>query len=242
MAEVKLQAKKREETGKGSARRSRAEGNVPGVVYGHGMDPLAIEVSRREFVTALHTDAGMNVLLDLEIDGTTTLALTKELQRDPVRGTLLHADFIQINRDEEVEVEVHIVIHGEAPGVVEGGVLEQPTNMVLVRSKATEVPTEIDVDISGLAIGDSLKISDLSTSGSYEVLTDEDTVLVAISQPVSEEELEALEAEAGVVHEDTDEEVAEAADAADAAEAADGDSDGDGKSGSDDASSGGDES
>lgn len=234
MAEVRLQAKKREETGKGSARRSRAEGNVPGVVYGHGMDPLAIEVNRREFVTALHTDAGMNVLLDLEIDGSTTLALTKELQRDPVRGTLLHADFIQINRDEEVEVEVHIVIHGEAPGVGEGGVLEQPTNMVLVRSKATEVPTEIEVDISGLSIGDSLKISDLSKSGSYEVLTDEDTVLVAISQPVSEEELEALEADAGVVHEETDEEAAEGAEASD---------DGDDQTGADqDASTGGDES
>lgn len=210
MAEVKLQAKRREETGKGSARRSRAEGNVPGVVYGHGMEPLPIEVSRREFVTALHTDAGMNVLLDLQIDGSTTLALTKELQRDPVRGTLLHADFIQINRDEEVEVEVHVILTGDSPGVGEGGVLEQPTNSVLVRSKATDVPTEIEVDISGLAVGDSLKVADAPASGNYEILTDEDTVLVAITAPVSEEELEALEADAGVVHEETDADAAEA--------------------------------
>lgn len=233
MAEVKLQAKKREDTGKGSARRSRAEGNVPGVVYGHGMEPLAIEVNRREYVTALHTEAGMNVLLDLEIDGSTTLALTKELQRDPVRGTLLHADFIQINRDEEVEVEVPIVLTGEAPGVGEGGVLEHPTTAVLVRSKATEVPTEIEVDISGLAMGDSLKVSDAITGKTFEILTDEDTVLAAITAPVSEEELEALEADAGVVHEETDEAAAEAAE----------ETGGDDQTGADqDASTGGEES
>ncbi|MBA2726347.1 MAG: 50S ribosomal protein L25/general stress protein Ctc [Actinobacteria bacterium] len=236
MAEVRLQAIKRNETGKGSARRSRAEGKVPGVVYGHGMDPLAIEVDRREFVTALHTDAGMNVLLDLEIDGSTTLALTRELQRDPVRGTLLHADFVQIDRDEEVEVEVHVVLTGDAPGVAEGGVLEQPMNAVLVRSKATEVPDEIEADISGLAIGDSLKVADLTETRSYEILTDEDTVLAAITAPVSEAELEALEAEAGVVHEETDVEAAEAAEAEGETE------DGDAKDSDQDASTGGDES
>ncbi|HEU4481152.1 MAG TPA: 50S ribosomal protein L25 [Actinomycetota bacterium] len=216
MAEVRLKAEKRAATGKGAARRSRAGGKVPGIVYGHGMTPIALEVDRREFVTALHTDAGMNVLLDLEIDGETTLALTKELQRDPVRGTLLHADFVKIDRTQEVDVDVPVTLTGEAPGVAEGGVLENPTSMLLIRSLATEVPEQLAVDISGLNIGDSIRVSDLLAVSGHQVLTDPDTTIVSITAPVSEEELEALEADAGVVHEPSDEE--EAAEAAEAAE------------------------
>jgi large subunit ribosomal protein L25 len=204
VAEVKLKAIKREATGKGSARRSRSGGKVPAIVYGHGMDPVSIEVDRREFVTALQTDAGMNVLLSLDIDGDSTLALTKELQRDPVRGTLLHADFIQVSRTEKVEVEVPVHLVGLAPGVVEGGVLEQQLNNLHVRSLATEVPQSIDADISGLAIGDSLRVSDLDLSSSYEVLNDLESLVASIAQPVTEAELEEMEASAGVVQEEPD--------------------------------------
>ena len=218
MAEVRLKALKREESGKGAARRSRSEGNVPGVVYGHGMEPLPIEVDRREFLTALNTESGMNVLLDLEIDGSTTLALTKELQRDPVRGTLLHADFIQIDRKQEVEVEVPVVLTGSAPGVAEGGVLQHPMASLHVRSLATEVPQSIEVDVSGLVIGDTLRVSDLSEGRSYTILNDPETVVAAVSQPVSEAELEAMEADAGVVQEETDEEAAAASEEADSGE------------------------
>ena len=225
MAEVRLKASKRDHSGKGAARRSRQEGNVPGVVYGHGMEPLPIEVDRREFLTALNTDSGMNVLLDLEIDGSTTLALTKELQRDPVRGTLLHADFIQIDRKQEVEVEVPIHLVGDAPGVGEGGVLQHPVASLHVRSLATEVPQGSDVDISGLAIGDTLRVSDLADGRKYTILNDPETVVAAVGQPVSEAELEAMEADAGVVTEDTDAEVAAAAESADEGDGGEGDAD-----------------
>lgn len=224
MAEVKLTATKREGTGKGFAHRTRAAGRVPAVVYGHGMTPLAIEVDRREFVTALHTDAGMNVLLDLDIEGEdATLVLTKELQRNPVRGTLLHADFIKIDRTQEVEVDVPLHVVGEAPGVAEGGVLEHPLTSVLVRALATEVPGSVDVDISGLNIGDSLRISDLIEGRLFEILTDPETIIASVSEPVSEAELQALEEDAGVVHEETDEEAAAAVAAAAEAETADSD-------------------
>jgi large subunit ribosomal protein L25 len=179
------------------------------------MTPLAVEVDRREFVTALLTDAGMNVLLDLDIEGEeATLVLTKELQRNPVRGTLLHADFIKIDRTQEVEVEVPLHLVGEAPGAGEGGVLEHPTSSVLVRARATEVPGGVDVDISSLNIGDSLRIADLPTSDTFQILTDPDTIVASVSEPVSEAELQALEEDAGVVHEATDEEEAAAAEAA----------------------------
>ncbi len=177
MAEVRLKAARRGDSGKGSARRTRAAGRVPGVVYGRGMEPVAISVDRREFVTALLSDSGMNTLLDLEIDGDTTLALTKELQRDPVRGTLLHADFVKIDRTVEVEVEVPVHVVGDAPGTREGGVLEHPLFTVHVRALPGDVPESIDADVSGLNMGDSLRVSDLAEGRSFTILDDPETVV-----------------------------------------------------------------
>lgn len=216
MAEVKLEVTKREGTGKGVARRSRAAGKVPGVVYGRGMDPVAVEVDRREFIQALQTDAGMNVLLGLDIDGDKITTLPRQIQRDPVRGTLLHADFVKVDLTVEVEAEVpvHLVGGEDAPGVREGGVLEHPLFMVTVRCLPTEVPEGIDADVSHLAIGDTLRIADLPSEGNFEFLQDLETVVAAVAQPVSEEELAAMEADAGAVGEEPAVEGDEAAEGA----------------------------
>jgi large subunit ribosomal protein L25 len=216
MAELKLTAVKRADVGKGASRRARAGGRVPAILYGRGMEPVPLEVDRREFVAALRTDAGMNVLLDIEVDGKQTLALTRELQRDPVRGTLLHADFVQVSRREAIEVEVPVHVVGEAPGAKEGGVLEHPLWTVHVRCLPTEVPESIDADVSGLGIGDSLRVADLST-GNFEILDDPETVVAAVAQPISEEELEALEADAGIEQEPSDEQITAQEGAGDAA-------------------------
>ena len=197
MAEVKLKAVKRDDTGKGSARRARAEGLVPAIVYGQGMEPISISVNRREFVTALQTDAGMNVLLNIDVDGATTTALTREIQTDPVRGTLLHADFVKIDLKQEVEVEVPVHVVGEAPGVKEGGVLEHPLFTLHVRCLPTNVPESIDADISGLNIGDSLRVSELSEGRDFTILNDPESVVASVAAPISEEQLEAMVAEAG---------------------------------------------
>lgn len=197
MAEVKLKASKRDDTGKGSARRARAEGRVPAVVYGQGMEPLSISVDRREFVTALKTDAGLNVLLNIEVDGSSTTALTREIQTDPVRGTLLHADFVKIDLKQEVEVEVPVHVVGEAPGVKEGGVLEHPLFTLHVRCLPTNVPESIDADISGLNIGDALRVSELSEGRDFQILNDPDAVVASVAAPISEEQLEAMVAEVG---------------------------------------------
>ncbi|MDP9222283.1 MAG: 50S ribosomal protein L25/general stress protein Ctc [Actinomycetota bacterium] len=208
MAEVRIDAIRRERTGKGAAHRVRASGQVPGIVYGHGMDPLPIALDRREFVVSLQTDAGMNVLLDIQVDGDTTLALMKELQRDPVRGTLLHADFIKVDRDEEVEVDVPVHLVGEPAGVKEGGALEHSLNSLHVRCKATEVPQSIEADISGLNIGDTLRVAELVTALTFTILNDPEAVVAVVAAPVSEEELEAMEAAAGVAVEPEAAEVA----------------------------------
>jgi len=198
MAELKLQATKRTESGKGAARRSRAAGRVPAVLYGRGMDPVSLDVDRREFVTALKTDAGINVLLDIEFDGTNTLAFTRELQRDPVRGTLLHADFVKVDRTQAIEIEVPVHLVGEAPGTKEGGALEHPLFSVHVRTLPGSVPEAIDADVSALNIGDTLRVSNLRAPEGVEILNDPDAVVASIAAPISEEELEAMEAEAGI--------------------------------------------
>lgn len=197
MAEVKLNIVEREGRGKGPARRARAAGKVPAVVYGRGMDPVPIEVDRREFLTALHTDAGMNVLLELKVGGKKMLTLARELQRDPVRGTLLHADFVQVDITQKVDVEVPVHVRGEAAGVKEGGVLEQPLFTLHVRCLPTEVPEGIDVDVSHLNIGDSLRVGDIPGSDTFEITNDPDEPVVTIAAPISEAELEAMEAGAG---------------------------------------------
>lgn len=194
MAEVRLAAERRAGVGKGVARKARAAGKVPAIVYGRGMEPLAVQVDRRELVTALHTEAGMNVLLDIEIDGETTLALTRELQRDPVKGTLLHADFVRVDRKQEIEVEVPVQTIGEPEGVREGGVLEHQLFTLHVRCLPTNVPEHIDADVSRLRVGDSLKVGDLATPGDFEILNDPDAVVAMIAASVSVEELEAMEA------------------------------------------------
>ena len=198
MPELKLQATKRADTGKGAARRSRASGRVPAVLYGRGMDPVSLDVDRREFVTALKTDAGVNVLLDIEFDGTNTLALTRELQRDPVRGTLLHADFVKVDRTQAIEIEVPVHLVGEASGAKEGGALEHPLFSVHVRTLPGNVPEAIEADVSALNIGDTLRVGDLTAPDGVEILNDTDAVVASIAAPISEEELEAMEAEAGI--------------------------------------------
>ena len=221
MAEVKLQATKRDETGKGVARRARASGKVPAVVYGRGMDPVAITVDRREFVTALHTDAGMNVLLSLQLEGEAIPALARELQRDPVKGTLLHADFVKVDLTIEIEVDVPVHPVGESPGVREGGVLEQPLHEVHVRCLPTDVPEQIEADVSALNIGDSLRVAELSEGRDFAILNDPDQPVITIAAPISEAELEAMEAAAGIEAEEPEavEEGAEEEGAAGAAEA-----------------------
>ncbi|MGH2698718.1 MAG: 50S ribosomal protein L25 [Actinomycetota bacterium] len=201
MAEVKLAAKKRDATGKGPARQTRREGRVPATLYGRGVKPQSIDVNRRDLITAFHTDAGMNVLLELRIDGGTTLAIARELQRDPVKGTLLHADFVAVDRTQKIEVEVPLHLVGESVGVKSGGVLEQPHFTLHVRCTVTDVPDGIDADISALEIGDALRVADLPPVANYTILNDPDEPLAIVAAPISEEELEAMEAEAGVEQE-----------------------------------------
>lgn len=204
MAEVQLQAAKREANGKGAARRVRMAGKVPATLYGRNLDPVSIEVDRRTFVAALNTDAGMNVLLDIRLDGDSITALTKDLQVDPVAGTVLHADFFRVDVTQALEVTVPVHTVGEAPGTREGGVIDQTLHEVTISVRPDQVPEAIEADVSTLNIGDTLRVGDLSQEGRFEIVTDPEEVVLTVTAPISEAELAELEAGAGIVQEPTD--------------------------------------
>ncbi len=196
--ERKLKAEVRDGKGKGAARKIRAAGRVPAVVYGHGADPLHVTIDARELFHLLHTDAGMNVLVDLRVDHDTFLAMPREVQRDYLRGQFLHVDFLRIARDEKVTVEVPIHLVGESHGVKEGGVVEHHLWTLQVECFPQDVPAAIEADITRLGLNESLKVDDLQIPGSLTVLTPRDETIVSVVPPqvlrLEEEEAEAAEA------------------------------------------------
>ena len=158
MSEYKLAAENRSDAGKGAARRLRASGRVPAVLYGHGTKPQHLSIDARQFSQALRTDAGANVLISLEVGSDQHLALAKEVQRHPVRGHFIHVDFIQVRRGEKVHVQVSVRLVGEAPGVREGGIADQDLYQLNVEAEVTAVPEAVEADVSGLNIGDTLRV------------------------------------------------------------------------------------
>jgi large subunit ribosomal protein L25 len=216
MSEYKLAAENRSEAGKGAARRLRASGRVPAVLYGHGSRPTHLSVDARQFGQALRTDAGVNVLIQLEVGRNRHLALAKEIQRHPVKGSLIHVDFIEVRRGEKVHVQVPVHLVGEAPGVREGGIADQDLYQLNVEAEVTAVPEAVEADVSGLGIGDVLRVGDLKAPEGAVILDDPEASVVSVVAPAVEPEPEEVEeAEEGEV-------AAEGAEAATAEEAGEG--------------------
>lgn len=173
------------ETGRPSgsrpSRRLRAEGKVPAVVYGHGMEPLPISVVRRDLRSALTTGAGTNALLTLRVGGDEHLALVKDLQRHPVRNEVVHVDFVVVNRNQAIQVDVPIVLTGEAKDVLsQQGVIDQQLFSLLVDTTPGNIPDSFTVDVSGLSVGDSVRVADLDLpSGVTTEVDPEEAVVVA---------------------------------------------------------------
>jgi large subunit ribosomal protein L25 len=228
--EQKLKASPRSDTGKGAARRVRAEGRVPAILYGRGIEPTSLAVDARELSHLLHTDAGMNVLIDLQVEGEGEhLVLARELQQDHVRNRLVHVDFVAISRDEKITVEVPISVVGDSPGVKEGGVVEHHTWDLEVECLPGDVPENIEADVSNVALGESLHVSDLRPPEGVTINTDPEELVLAVVVPaLLKVEAELEEGETAV--EGVEGEVAEGAEGEAAAAPAEGESDGDGSS------------
>jgi large subunit ribosomal protein L25 len=198
MAEITVTADTGRPTGSRASGRLRAEGKVPGVVYGLGKDAVPVAVVWRDLRHALVGDAGLNALIDLHVDGGSELVMVKELQRHPVRRDVLHVDFLRVSRDQELTVDVPISLTGEATAVVAAeGVIEHLLHALPITAKPADIPNELSVDISGLELGDSIRVSDISLPSGVTTNVDLDEVVVGTSVSSAIEEPEPEEAEEG---------------------------------------------
>lgn len=192
MAEIKLQATTGRALGNGPSRRLRAEGKIPAVVYGLDADPVAISVDWRPLRAALTTDAGLNALINLEIDGKVDLTIIKELQRHAIRGDVIHVDFLRVSADAEITVDVPIVLEGEARKVTdEGGTVDHVLFTVSVNAKPADIPNELVVDISELEIGEAIRVADLALPTGVSTDLDPEEPVVTGQIGMTEEDLES---------------------------------------------------
>jgi large subunit ribosomal protein L25 len=162
MAEVALVADVRSDLGSSNSRRLRTSGRIPAVVYGHGIEPKSVSVNARELRLALNTDAGVNALLSLDIAGEKHLALTRDIQRHPVRGTVAHVDFLVVNRNETITADIPITFIGEALKVTKnGGMVEHLLNSLAISATPSTLPSHIEIDLSDLELEGSIRVSDI---------------------------------------------------------------------------------
>ncbi|MFF5184065.1 50S ribosomal protein L25/general stress protein Ctc [Streptomyces sp. NPDC000345] len=191
MSEVKLTAETRTEFGKGAARRIRRDSKVPGVLYGHGSDPLHLTLPGHELLLALRTP---NVLISLDIDGKTSeLAIPKSVQRDPIKGFLEHVDLQLVKRGEKVTVE--IPVHTEGELAAGGNLLEHVLNALPVEAEATHIPEAVTVSVEGLQAGASVLAKDITLPKGTTLAVDEDAVVLQVLAAQAEEAPEGEAAE-----------------------------------------------
>lgn len=178
--EITLTAETGRPAGSRRSGRLRANGQVPGVVYGLGVDPVSVTVEWPELRKALITEAGLNALITLDYDGHQDLTVVKDLQRHPVRRNVLHVDFLRVDRNAEIEVEIPVVTVGEAKEVESAkGLAEQHIHALTVKAKPGSIPTQFEIDISGLEVGGSILVSDIDLPDGVTTEVDLDTAIIS---------------------------------------------------------------
>jgi large subunit ribosomal protein L25 len=195
---TKLIVAQRDKLGSAESRRLRKEGLVPGVLYGNG-EPISISIAERELRRALTGASGLHSILGFELDGKgqTHASILKEYQVDPVRGGVTHVDLQEVRLDRAINASVTVELVGgdDAPGVREGGVLSQPLREVTVEALPLEVPERIELDVSGMELGDTLRISDLTAPEGVTLLDDPELVMATVTAPTKVVEPEPTEEE-----------------------------------------------
>jgi large subunit ribosomal protein L25 len=198
MATASLNATPRTDTGKSVARKLRAAGQVPGVIYGHGREPQPLAINARELDRLAERVRLTSTVIELALDGRTARTLVRELQRDPVRRTVLHVDFQELVAGEKVVVSVPLRFNGTSEGVKAGGILEEVMHQLHIRVDPSNIPDHIDVDVTSLTIGHSFHVSDLTLPEGVEVTEDAEQTVVIVSAPRAEEEVAPAPVEGAV--------------------------------------------
>jgi large subunit ribosomal protein L25 len=196
MSDVNLIARTGRAAGSSASRRLRAEGQIPAVLYGHGMDSLSISVDRRELRLALTGPAGYNALVNLSVDGVVHPTIVKSLQRDPVRRNVSHVDFLKVSLDEVIEISVPFHLEGEAKAVLSaGGLVDPAVDTITIRTTPGNVPGSFTYDITDLEIGDVIRVSELTMPSGVELVDDPEMALVIALAAAAEEVPEVAEGE-----------------------------------------------
>ena len=181
MSNTKLAALPRTTTGSPAARRLRAEGHIPGVIYGQGMAPVSVTVERRELRLALSGPAGSNTVLSLEVDGKSYPAVVKDMQRHPIRRTVAHIDFLQVNMNEEITVSVAVHIVGESKAVAaEGGLVDAAVDTIEVSCTPNNMPNAFEIDVTEMQPGDVIRLADVPMPSGVTALGDPEMPIVTI--------------------------------------------------------------
>lgn len=178
-----LKAEKRSKIGTGKLNQLRRDGFIPCNVYGKGMENVSIQVDEREFSQLIANAASEHILVDLQLDGKTKLALLKDVQHDNLKDIILHADFLAVNDNTEITSLVPVVLEGESAGVALGGLLEQTIHELAVKCKVKVLPETIAIDVTSLQIGDALRIGDLKLPKGVVAVTPAETPVVVIEEP-----------------------------------------------------------
>jgi len=183
--DTKLTAERRSDAGKGVARKLRAAGKIPAVLYGQGLETTPLTVDSRELSHLLHGSAGSNVLVDLMVDGEEHLAIPREIQRDHIHSKFVHVDFLAVSRTETITVNVPVHDRGDAAGVKEGGVVEHHLREVQIECLPQDVPDEIVVDITDVELGDMVHVSDLVAPEGVTILTSPEDAVLSVVTPAA---------------------------------------------------------
>jgi large subunit ribosomal protein L25 len=199
MATASLNAKLRTTRGKGVARKLRAAGEFPAVIYGHGREPQSLSINAREFGKLSERIRLTSTVIELSVDGKVAKTIIRELQRHPLNREMLHVDFQELVAGEKITVSVPLRFVGTPAGVKEGGILEEVMHQVHVRVDPANIPDHIDVDVVPLTIGHSLHVSDLQLPAGVEVMDDADQTIAVVAAPKAEEEPVVAAVEGAVV-------------------------------------------
>ncbi|MCC6272876.1 MAG: 50S ribosomal protein L25/general stress protein Ctc [Deltaproteobacteria bacterium] len=187
MERQQLTANLRQKTGKGVARQLRAKGAIPAVLYGQGQEAMPLSVDTRDFTKVVSSASGINVIVDLQIEGKDRIpVMVKDYQAHVIDRKFLHVDFLKVDLSKKVSVEVPIQLVGKAPGVKEGGILEHITRTIKVNCLPTAIPNALEADVSGLNIGDNIHVHDLKLPEGVELVPGSDETVAAVVAPVEE--------------------------------------------------------